>query len=229
VTETDTRVRDAILIGLTFAAGGVDAVSFLGLGQIFTANMTGNTVLLAVSAAQQNLFPAVRSLLALIAFSMGAFAAGRYLGREEHPKIWPPRHTPLLLIELVLLLGFAIGWLLTSGHPERAVLYPLIVTSAFAMGLQAALARSFALKGITTTVMTTALTGLMADLAALGTSGPAQRRWAAVIVALFAGAVSTGVVMIHAYDAAPLLPVTAVAAVSLLALVRFRHPVGRES
>jgi uncharacterized membrane protein YoaK (UPF0700 family) len=34
------------LLGLTVVTGVVDAVSFLGLGHIFTANMTGNVVFL---------------------------------------------------------------------------------------------------------------------------------------------------------------------------------------
>jgi len=34
------------LLGLTAVTGIVDAVSFLGLGHIFTANMTGNIVFL---------------------------------------------------------------------------------------------------------------------------------------------------------------------------------------
>jgi len=39
VADNDVRVRDALLIGLTVAAGGVDAISYLGLGQVFTAIM----------------------------------------------------------------------------------------------------------------------------------------------------------------------------------------------
>lgn len=53
-TNPGVRTRDALLIGLTLAAGVVDAVSYLGLGQIFTANMTGNLASLpwpSVSAA----------------------------------------------------------------------------------------------------------------------------------------------------------------------------------
>jgi uncharacterized membrane protein YoaK (UPF0700 family) len=40
------RVRDGLLLTLTAAAGSADAVSYLGLGRVFTANMTGNLVLL---------------------------------------------------------------------------------------------------------------------------------------------------------------------------------------
>jgi uncharacterized membrane protein YoaK (UPF0700 family) len=45
-------VRDVLLIALTVAAGVVETVSFLGLGQVFIANMTGNLVLLGISAGQ---------------------------------------------------------------------------------------------------------------------------------------------------------------------------------
>jgi uncharacterized membrane protein YoaK (UPF0700 family) len=36
-----------VLLGMTAVTGLVDAVSFLSLGHVFTANMTGNIVLLA--------------------------------------------------------------------------------------------------------------------------------------------------------------------------------------
>lgn len=45
--DCDHRTRDALLSGLTSAAGGVDAVSYLGLGHIFIATMTGTVVFLA--------------------------------------------------------------------------------------------------------------------------------------------------------------------------------------
>jgi uncharacterized membrane protein YoaK (UPF0700 family) len=45
--------RDILLLVLTWAAGSVDAISFLALGRVFTANMTGNTVLLGLHLAQE--------------------------------------------------------------------------------------------------------------------------------------------------------------------------------
>src|SRR4051812_8665978 len=39
------------LLVLTFTTGVVDAVSYLGLGHVFTANMTGNVVLLGFGIA----------------------------------------------------------------------------------------------------------------------------------------------------------------------------------
>src|SRR2546421_6567796 len=65
------------LLVLTFTTGMVDAVSYLGLGHIFTANMTGNVVLLgfALAGAGQVSIPA--SLLAIAAFVAGAAGARR--------------------------------------------------------------------------------------------------------------------------------------------------------
>jgi uncharacterized membrane protein YoaK (UPF0700 family) len=47
-----TPERDSRLLALTWAAGSVDAISYLGLGHVFTAMMTGNTVLLGLALAQ---------------------------------------------------------------------------------------------------------------------------------------------------------------------------------
>ena len=52
------------LFGLTFVTGVVDAVSFLGLGHVFTANMTGNVVILAFATARVPGLSIARSLTA---------------------------------------------------------------------------------------------------------------------------------------------------------------------
>src|SRR3546814_12139426 len=41
--------RDGMLVLLAIAAGCVDAVSYLGLGEVLTAAMTGNTILLGLA------------------------------------------------------------------------------------------------------------------------------------------------------------------------------------
>jgi len=40
------------LLGMTVVTGLVDAVGFLSLGRVFTANMTGNVVILAFATAR---------------------------------------------------------------------------------------------------------------------------------------------------------------------------------
>src|SRR5215210_549077 len=64
-------VRNAMVVLLSVAAGCVDAVSYLGLGRVFTANMTGNTVLLGLSLGQADWQAALRSGVALAGFIMG--------------------------------------------------------------------------------------------------------------------------------------------------------------
>jgi hypothetical protein len=50
-------IRDALLV-MTAVTGLVDALSFLSLGRVFTANMTGNIVLLAFATAHAaSLYP----------------------------------------------------------------------------------------------------------------------------------------------------------------------------
>src|SRR5262245_65712709 len=84
--------RDPLLVGLmalTFVTGLVDAVSFLGLGRVFTANMTGNVVFLGFAAAGSPGLSVLRSGMALLAFSVGALIGGR-IGARIGPEVWRP-------------------------------------------------------------------------------------------------------------------------------------------
>jgi uncharacterized membrane protein YoaK (UPF0700 family) len=54
----------------------IDAVSYLGLGHVFTANMTGNAVLLGVALTGAGQISITGSLLALAAFLVGAAVGG---------------------------------------------------------------------------------------------------------------------------------------------------------
>ena len=65
------------LAALTVTGGFLDAVSYLGLGHVFTANMTGNIVLVGFAAAGTPGFSVLASLCALAFFVAGAILAGR--------------------------------------------------------------------------------------------------------------------------------------------------------
>lgn len=62
---------------LTLVSGLVDAVCYLGLGRVFTANMTGNIVVLGFAAAGAPGFSIPASLTSLGTFLVGAVCAGR--------------------------------------------------------------------------------------------------------------------------------------------------------
>ena len=80
---------------LTVVSGFVDAVSFLGLGHVFTANMTGNVVLIGFAVAGAPGFSVAASLTALGCFLAGAVAGG-HLSRRL------PLQRNLLLVVMVV-------------------------------------------------------------------------------------------------------------------------------
>src|SRR3954447_17268108 len=129
---------EAMLLVLTWAAGAVDAVSYLGLGHVFTAMMTGNTVLLGLALAQGELLAAVRSILALLGFALGVTIAAVIVERDETDAEWPACVTAALALEAVILAVFAAAWHFTDpalgGHSVQL----LIVLLGTAMGMQAA-------------------------------------------------------------------------------------------
>lgn len=215
------RFRDRLLIALTFATGIVDALSFLGLGQIFTANMTGNTVFFAIALGKGSAVAAARSIVAIAGFAVGVLVVGRRLERADDPDPWPRPITRTLYLELVLAVGFAVLWLLAAGDPVGGVTYGLIATSSIAMGMQSAVGRKLAVPGVSTNVLTTAMTGLMAELAAIGISGPNVRRWTAAILAMAAGAAVGAALFVVAR---PFLPFSIVAVLAGVCLAATRHP-----
>jgi uncharacterized membrane protein YoaK (UPF0700 family) len=213
---------DLLLVGLTFAAGVVDAVSYLGLGGIFTANMTGNLVFLALAVGERSLLTALHSVAALLGFCAGAILTGWVLPRTRPKGPWPPQVTWLLFGEFACLLAFALGWAAVGGNPAGTSAYLLIVLSSFGMGLQNAAARYLAVPGLTTTVITMGLTGFMVDLPALGVSGTTQRRAALAVIALFSGAAIGGALMVYDRTLTPFLTIATVLSVAAFALVLYR-------
>ena len=78
--------RDAMVLVLTWAAAGIDAISYLGLGHVFTANMTGNTVLLGLAIGQGQGLAALGSIVALAGFALGvAISALVHRGADRRP------------------------------------------------------------------------------------------------------------------------------------------------
>jgi F-type H+-transporting ATPase subunit b len=85
--------REGMLLLLTWAAGSVDAISYLGLGHVFTAMMTGNTVFLGLAIGQRQALAALRSVIALGGFCLGA-AIGALIvwaGRKYLPGLFQDR------------------------------------------------------------------------------------------------------------------------------------------
>src|SRR5271169_5183056 len=145
-----------MMIALTFVTGIVDAASYLKLGHVFVANMTGNVVFLGFALAGAGGLSAAASLIALGAFLIGAFGGG-WLGArnsEHRGRVLRAANVAQgLLMALALLMA-----LLASMPPDQGVRYALIATLALAMGVQNAAAQRLAVPDLTTTVLTRTLT-----------------------------------------------------------------------
>ncbi len=175
----------ALLI-LTFTTGVVDAVSYLGLGKVFTANMTGNVVLLGFGIAGAAKLPVLSPLISLGAFLVGAGLGGALAVRLAGAH---SRHiTFALAIEAGLIAIAAILAAAIDIHPSTVTGDVVIALLAFAMGVRNATIRRVAVPDLTTTVLTMTLTGLAADSVLAGGSGEGSTRRAAAVLAMLLGA-----------------------------------------
>jgi len=84
-----TATRDGLLVLLTLTTGAVDASCFLHLGNVFSSVITGNLVLLGLSAATLRATLAVHSGVALAGYSAGVLTAHPSLPAEP-PGAHPP-------------------------------------------------------------------------------------------------------------------------------------------
>lgn len=186
-----------MVLALSWVAGGVDAVSYLRLDHVFTANMTGNAVLLGLAVGQGHGWAALRSIVALAGFVLGAGMAATIVERSPKEGVWPQAVTRALTLELITLVMFAIAWHLPGGAQGADKLYGLIALSAFAMGVQSAAIRHLNVPGIATTYITGTITSMVAGFVAwvLRPSNksverkPGARLQAAVLVTYFLAAV----------------------------------------
>jgi uncharacterized membrane protein YoaK (UPF0700 family) len=164
-----------LLVLMTVVTGLVDAFSYLELGRVFVANMTGNVVFLAFATGGAPGFLWWASLLAIFTFIGGAFVGGR-IAHTQHGH----RGRYLLraaVIQTVLVVASFIVALLLSAPYDVPALIVLIVLLGVGMGVQNATARALAVPDLTTTVLTLTITGISADsTAAGGTSSKLGRR-----------------------------------------------------
>jgi uncharacterized membrane protein YoaK (UPF0700 family) len=152
--------RFGLLVGLTAAAGTLDALAFLNLGKVFNSFQSGNVLFLGLGAGAGNAGLVVRAAAVLAAFVVGAAAGGRMIGPRLSPAATRAEFR-ILAVEATLLATFAALWLsigTPSDHPVARVV--LLALGAGAMGVQAAL--SLALK--IPNVMTVALTATLASV-----------------------------------------------------------------
>jgi uncharacterized membrane protein YoaK (UPF0700 family) len=174
------------LLVLTFTTGLVDGVSYLGLGHVFTANMTGNIVLLGFGIAGGYSLPVLAPIISVLAFLVGA-GIGGVLARRHGDR--HPFHFGLAIaIELCLLAVATIFAAIRTPHTGAVSGYVVIALMAVAMGVRNATIRKLAVPDLTTTVLTMTLTGLAADSTLAGGDGRGSRRRVLAVAAMLIGA-----------------------------------------
>jgi len=175
-----------LLLLLTVVTGLVDAVSYLALGRVFVANMTGNVVFLGFAVVDARDFSIPTSGAAIAAFLAGGLAGGRLgvlMGRHRG------RHLAVATSIQIVLVGAALVVSMSPLDPNGEMfLYALIVLLALTMGLQNATARRLGVPNLTTTVLTLTLTALAADSSLAGGKQSQVGRKLASAGAMFMGA-----------------------------------------
>src|SRR6266581_4053200 len=222
MTSSPTAEKTIVyaLLGMTIVTGLVDAVSFLSLGRVFTANMTGNVVILAFATARVSGLSIARSSTALLSFLVGAMLGGRIMARASaETQIQFAAQAFLLEIAFLFAASFcAIGY---RGHllEDSFQAFALIALMALAMGTRNAAVRKLAIPDLTTTVLTLTIAGIAADSSIANGNNPRLARRVESVMAMFFGA-ALGAVVIHYSISAALGLATAVSAVCSATLFR---------
>jgi uncharacterized membrane protein YoaK (UPF0700 family) len=187
---------------MTVVTGLVDAFSYLVLGHVFVANMTGNVVFLGFAVAGAQGFSIPASLTALVSFAVGSVVGGRIVARYGHHR---GRHLAAAMAAESVLLGTSVALTLWSSNtPQHAFRYALIVVLSLATGVQNASIRKLAVPDLTTTVLTMTVTGIGADSALGGGKGSKSGRRFVAIAAMFVGALLGALLVLHTRIVLPL-------------------------
>jgi uncharacterized membrane protein YoaK (UPF0700 family) len=196
-----------LLVAMTLVTGLADAFSYLVLGHVFVANMTGNVVFLAFALAGALGFSILASLVALCSFVLGSFGEGLLGSRLS-------QHRGHLLSTAALF-----GNSLATG-----VSYGFIIVLGIAMGLQNAAARKLAVLDLTTTVLTLTIVGIAADSRLAGGSGSRAGRRLISVAAMFVGALVGSMLIFHGSIVSSLVLVLIVMAIATVTIRVLSRP-----
>jgi uncharacterized membrane protein YoaK (UPF0700 family) len=203
----EIRIRDLLLNALTVSSGAVDAISFLALGKVFSAFMTGNIVFFGLRSAGALHAPGgVAIFVSVAAFAAGVYLSTRIVKPSEGSGTWPRGVTVALGASLIAHAFFLVVWFASDGQPSIDVAHVLLGLWGLAMGMQSAAVRTLHVDGVFTTAATATIIFLVGDLTKWSATVAERRRLAGVLVALFVGATAGGMLLVHAHVYAPVLP-----------------------
>jgi uncharacterized membrane protein YoaK (UPF0700 family) len=196
-THFDDLLLNGSLLVLTFSTGLVDAVSYLALGHVFTANMTGNVVFMAFALTGAPGHSIARSAIALLSALIG----GALAGHMDKRIVWKRRNIWLsasFAIEAIFLtIAFCVAWF-SRGQPIQALTVDsLIVLTGFGMGVRNGTVHRLAVPDLNTTVLTLTVAGLAFDSSVAGGDNIRWQRKVGSIVMMFVGAATGAMLLRH--------------------------------
>lgn len=211
----DPRTVRALVL-LTAVAGMIDAVAFLGLEQVFCANMTGNVVLLGLGIADAPGLSIGGPAVALAAFLLGAGLTGRIERRGRSR-----RHYVRQMVKIELLV-VAVAALIAIGFDPADELRRMLIIAILAslMGARNETIRRIDLPELRTTVMTLAIAGFAAHEAEGARHDWGDRLRFIGIAAMVAGAVVSALVVLDTDVIWALVAIAAVEVITLAVLGR---------
>lgn len=181
-----SSARLIALLALTVSTGIVDAASFLGLGNVFTALMTGNVAFLGFSFVGVEGFSASRSSAALAAFFVGALVVGIVERRTTNAG-----RTFLVPAGVLEVAGLVLGTALCLAAPvetDGRVVFAIIAAVAFAMGARSATMLRLAEPDLKTNVLTLTLAAFAARTLFQADGGKRRARQLLSVACLMLGA-----------------------------------------
>lgn len=208
IQTSSERILYGSLYCLTFVTGLVDAGSYVAMGHVFTANMTGNIVFLGFAFGGVPGLSIARSLTALGFALVGGGLAGKldsWLGKRRR-NFWL---AAALGFETLFLLGATtVAWSLEprGGPLIRSSLYGVIALTALGMGIRNGTIRRLAVPDLTTTVLTLTVAAIGFDFSSSRADTKWRRRVGSILM-MFLGAYA-GVLLIK-HSVALLLAVSA--------------------
>ncbi|WP_329041816.1 DUF1275 domain-containing protein [Streptomyces sp. NBC_00178] len=192
-----------LLLALTVLTGLVDAFSYLLLGHVFVANMTGNVVFMGFALAGTPGFSVLASAVALASFVAGAWAGGIAVHRTAAGRGRRLRNA--LLVEAVCVAAALVVSFVSGSPYTGGARFSLIALLGLGLGVQNAAVRAMAVPDFTTTVLTRTLTGTVADSRLARGPGSRVGRRGLSPAAMLAGAVAGGTAVLGGPRELPLL------------------------
>jgi uncharacterized membrane protein YoaK (UPF0700 family) len=141
---------------LTWTSGVMDALSYVR-AKVFTANMTGNAVIVGLAVAGPERSRVFDCAVAIIAFALGVLLGGIWLLRLKQPDERNYLRIGTFL-ELPFAIAFSVLWMLFPAGGQPWVLPVLTAIAACTLGIQSVAVRRLKILGAVTTFITGTMT-----------------------------------------------------------------------